>query len=126
MQSEPRVSTQVRRTVESEATRFARLRETYEGPADVGGRIRFPPDSAAAVLQPIFQDALNRYADRAFRFSVTVASPVTLDEMVVEALGRTISPAPVQPAARHDPTTVPTGYATARPTRPSVCTCCRQ
>jgi hypothetical protein len=113
-----RVSTQVRRTVESEATRFARLKETYEGPADVGGRIRFPPDSAAAVLQPIFQDALNRYADRAFRFSVTVASPVTLDEMVVEALGRTISPAPAQPSARHDPTTVPTGYATARPTRP--------
>jgi hypothetical protein len=114
-----RVSAQVRRTVESEATRFARLKETYEGPADVGGRIRFPPDSAAAVLQPIFSDALNRYADRAFRFSVTVASPVTLDEMVVEALGRTISPAPGQAgAARHDPTTVPTGYATARPTRP--------
>jgi hypothetical protein len=114
-----RVSTQVRRTVESEATRFARLKETYEGPADVGGRIRFPPDSSAAVLQPIFQDALNRYADRAFRFSVTVASPVTLDEMVAEALGRTISPAPAQSGtARHDPTTVPTGYATSRPTRP--------
>ncbi|OLB65642.1 MAG: hypothetical protein AUI10_05975 [Actinobacteria bacterium 13_2_20CM_2_72_6] len=75
--SPERVSAQVRRTVESEATRFARLRETYEGPADLGGRIRFPPDSAAAVLQPIFADALNRYADRAFRFSVTVASPVS-------------------------------------------------
>jgi uncharacterized membrane protein YgcG len=113
-----RVSTQARRTVESEATRFARLKEAYDGPADAGGRMRLPPDSAAAVLEPIFQDALNRYADRAFRFSVTVASPVTLDEMVVEAVGRTISPAPGQvAAARHDPT-VPTGYAAARPTRP--------
>ncbi len=112
------VSPQARRTVESEATRFARLKETYEGPTDMGGRIRFPPDSAAAVLEPIFQDALNRYADRVFRFSVTVASPMALDEMVVEALGRTISPAPGQTTARHDPTTVPTGYATARPTRP--------
>ncbi len=116
------VSTQLRRTLESEATRFARLKETYEGPADLGGRLRFPPDSAAAVLEPLFQDGLHRYADRAFRFSITVASPVTLDEMVVEALGRTISPAPSpaagqSTAARHDPTTVPTGYATSRPQR---------
>src|SRR2546430_5290784 len=113
-----RVSTHVRRMLESEATRFARLREAFDAPADVGGRMRFPPDSAAAVLEPIFQDALDRYADRAFRFSVTVASPVSLDEMVVEALGRTLSPASGPTVARHDPTTVPTGYATARPTRP--------
>jgi hypothetical protein len=113
-----RVSPQVRRTLESEATRYARLSEAFEGPADVGGRIRFPPDSAAAILGPIYRDALTRYADRAFRFSVTIASPVALDEMVVEALGRTISPAPGQDQARHDPTGVPTGYATARPARP--------
>ena len=113
-----RVSAQVRRTVESEATRYARLSQAFEAPADLGGRMRFPPDSAAAILEPIFRDALSRYADRAFRFSVTVASPMTLDGMIVEALGRTISPAPEQAGARHDPTSVPTGYAIARPSRP--------
>src|SRR5437762_6670153 len=94
-----RVAAQVRRTLETEAARFERLAE----PRDDGGT-RLLPDSAAAGLAALFQDALARYGDRAFRFGVTVAAPVTLDGMVVEALGRTVSPA---------------GYAAARPGRPA-------
>jgi len=96
-----RVAAQVRRTLESEAARFGRLAEPHDDP---GARTRLPPDSAAAGLAALYRDALDRYGDRAFRFGVTVASPVTLDEMVVEALGRTVSPA---------------GYAAARPGRPA-------
>ncbi|GIJ49946.1 hypothetical protein Val02_68320 [Virgisporangium aliadipatigenens] len=108
------VPPQVRRTLELEATRYARLREPFEMPADTGGKIRFPADSAAGVLEPMFRDALARYADRAFRFSVTVASPVGLDSMIVEAVARSISSAN-ETAARADPTAVPTGYAIVHP-----------
>lgn len=107
----------VRHMLQQEATRYARLREPFEMPADTGGRIRYPADSGAALIQPIFADALTRYADRAFRFSVTVASPHPLDDTIVEAVGRTISPAPRDNSARHDPATVPTGYAVLRPER---------
>ncbi|MFC4047754.1 ATP-binding protein [Dactylosporangium siamense] len=109
----------VRHTLEQEATRLARLREPFDMPADTGGRIRYPADSGAALLQPIFVDALNRYADRAFRFAVTVASAYPLDETVVEAVGRTMSPAIGDRTARHDPGMVPTGYAVLRPAGPA-------
>src|SRR5437764_906008 len=96
-----RVSAQVRRTVEAEAARFARLAEPHD---DAAARVRLPPDSAAAALAELFQDAALRYRDHAFRYGMTVASPVTLDEMVVEALGRTVAAGQ---------------YATARPGRPA-------
>jgi hypothetical protein len=105
----------VRATLEREATRYARLREPFEVPADTGGRIRYPADGAAALIEPIFRDGLTRYTDRVFRFAVTVVSSRPLDEAIVQAAARTMSAAPAAAAARHDPTTVPTGYAILRP-----------
>jgi hypothetical protein len=113
-----RVSPALRQMLEHEATRYARLRDPFETPADLGGRIRYPADGAAALIEPIFRDALNRYADAVFRFSVTVASARPFDDTLMAAVGRTISPAPADPTARHDVAVVPTGYGIRRPVRP--------
>src|SRR5207247_4400020 len=64
-----RVSAQVRRTVGAEAARFARLAEPHD---DAAARVRLPPDPAAAALSALFQDAVQRYRDQAFRYGVTV------------------------------------------------------
>ncbi|MGH3680792.1 MAG: hypothetical protein ACRDT2_11165, partial [Natronosporangium sp.] len=105
----------VRRTLESEATRYAHLQVPLDLPADLGGRIRYPADSAAAAIEPVYQDALQRYSGRGFRFGVTLASPQPLDDLLVEMVGRTISSAhgslPSDGApARHDRAEVATGY----------------
>lgn len=109
------VSNQVRRMLEEEAARYERLREPFDTIADTGGRMRYPADSAASLLQPIFVDALRRYADRAFQFTVSLASSQPLERMLIEAVGRTLSPGPIIEGARHDPTTVATGYTALRP-----------
>lgn len=99
-----------RRTLESEATRYRRLCEPRETTNDLGGRRHQSADSAAATIAPIFNDMLQRYAGRLFRFSVTLASPEQLDETIVAAVGRTISAARHNSPEIHEPQAIPTGY----------------
>jgi hypothetical protein len=108
----------LRTTLEREATRYGRLREPRVAIGDTGARIQYPADSAATILHPLFIDALNRYTDRAFQFAITVASSHPLDTVVLEAVGRTISPATSDDRTRHDPNNVPTGYAVLLPRTP--------
>jgi len=104
----------LRRTLEREATRYAHLSQPFEAPLETGGRVRHAPDSTAANLEPVFRDALNRYADRAFRYAVTLASPHPLDPLIVESVGNVLAP-PAATAGRHDTSAVPAGYAVLWP-----------
>ncbi|MGM7643436.1 ATP-binding protein [Nocardia sp. JW2] len=115
------VPLELRTTIESEASRYRRLREPVDLPGDLGGTVRHPADSAATALTPIFDDALRRYTNRVFRYSVTIASPTRLDDTVAEAVGRTISPQqhPGADTSRHDDTTIAVGYSVVRPTTDS-------
>ncbi|NNH71007.1 ATP-binding protein [Nocardia uniformis] len=111
----------LRASLEHEAMRYRRLREPVELPTDLGGTVRHPADPSAAVLAPIFDDALHRYTHRVFRYSVTIAAPVRLDDTLAEAVGRTISPRPANSdTSRHDDATIAAGYTITRPTSPEL------
>ncbi|MER7279296.1 hypothetical protein ABT369_33140 [Dactylosporangium sp. NPDC000244] len=109
----------LRRMLETETTRYRRLAQPNEIPADVGGQIRMPADGGAVVIEPYYLDALRRYDGRAFRFGVTVASPEPLPATLVGHVGATVSPAPKAQPERDDPQTVLSGHTVARPAAPA-------
>ncbi len=100
----------LRRTLESESTRFGRLVETFQVPGDLGGQIRYPPDGAARTYEPIFLDALRRYAGTVFRFDVTLVSPAPFDDGLAEAVASALLP------SDRDLRTAPSGFRIGRPT----------
>ncbi|WP_433200086.1 ATP-binding protein [Dactylosporangium sp. CS-047395] len=105
----------LRRMLETETTRYRRLAQPNDIPADVGGQIHVPADGGAVVIEPYYLDALRRYDGRAFRFSATVASPEPLPETLAGHVAATLSPAPQAQPDRDDPQTVLSGHAVARP-----------
>lgn len=110
------VPTGLARAIESEAVRYARLREPFDAPADLGGRIRYPADAAAAAIEPIFRDALSRYTGMVFRYAVTIAAPVSLEPTLAEAVGRMISPQPTDLVeTTHDMRSIASGHALLPP-----------
>ncbi|WP_426502031.1 ATP-binding protein [Dactylosporangium sp. McL0621] len=109
----------LRRLLETETTRYRRLAQPNEIPADVGGQIRMPADGGAVVIEPYYLDALRRYDGRAFRFAVTIASPEPLPETLAGHVAATLSPAPKAQPDRDDPQTVLSGHTVARPAGPA-------
>ncbi|MFI5907492.1 ATP-binding protein [Dactylosporangium sp. NPDC051541] len=109
------VPPQLRRLLETETTRYRRLAQPNEIPADVGGQIHMPADAGAVVIEPYYLDALRRYDGRAFRFSVTLAAPEPLPESLAGHLAATVSPAPQAQPDRDDPQSVLSGHTVARP-----------
>lgn len=105
----------LRSSLEREALRLARVVRPEERVADLGGRIIYPADAAAAILQPVVADALDRYTDRAFRFAVILASPRALDPVLVEAVGAVLSGRREEGAARHDEQAVTSSYVIRTP-----------
>lgn len=108
-----RVPDDVRQAIGSEATRFRRLGEPVDRISPVGAREQIPADRSAVPLEDLFGDALVRYADRAFHFTVTVASPQPLDRVVVQRIAATISP--TTPAAAPVPDRLPVGHTVVWP-----------
>ncbi|GAA3454543.1 hypothetical protein [Dactylosporangium matsuzakiense] len=105
----------LRRMLEIEATRYRRLAQPSEIPADVGGQIQLPADGGAVTIEPYYLDALRRYDGRVFRFGVTLAGAEPLPESLLGQLGATVSPPPAAQPDRDDPQSVLSGFTVARP-----------
>lgn len=106
-----RVSAELRQTLEREVARYARLKQASEVPSETGGRMILPADGSAAILEPIYADALMRYADVAFKFAVTLASSARVDPMLAETVGRTLSSVRSGVGGRRDAEAVSAGYS---------------
>ncbi len=75
------------------ATQYGRLAIPGEMPEGIyGGRGKLAPDAFATDASRLYMDAARRYAGRAFRMRITLASPAPLSDALAELAAATISP----------------------------------